>query len=273
MVKMIPLHLIDVDTAHAPNFIFRVPRPEHGRYLILLFRTGALIDTRIGREEVSPGDCVIHSPGFPLWHTSLPASAEGFRNDWFYVSPEAFDPALDLVHLPLNTRIPTGRKNLIEPYLRSLRETLIRNDEFSSESIRSILKSMMISVARAHRDFQEFHGRLSGQERSHFERIRSSRIQLLSNPSEIFDIQRLAMDCSLSPERFVCLYKSFFGCTPFVDLMRARNLLAQHLLLQTGKSIAEIASACGWRDHRYFDRVFRKMNAVSPMTFRKNNGA
>lgn len=44
---------------------------------------------------------------------------------------------------------------------------------------------------------------------------------------------------------------------------------AKRMLLNTGKSIQEIAICVGYQDEKYFSRIFKKIAGTSPSDFRK----
>ena len=44
------------------------------------------------------------------------------------------------------------------------------------------------------------------------------------------------------------------------------------MLLETGMSITEIAFECGYDNSNYYGDAFKKVNGVSPSTFRKLKG-
>ena len=270
MIELLFSHQLGIDTGHAPGFVFELPKPAYGKNLVMCFRTGAVIRTGRGDEEIKEGDCILHTPEFPLRHGPMPDAKEGFRNDWFYIRPDGLVPAAQELKLPFNTVISTGTPNVLSSGLEELQKEIARHDAFFADAVRRIVFLMLLDVKRAADDFARFgHG---GRGNSHFFALQAVRKTLLRHPEQAYDAPRLAAGCFLSPERFLALYRKFFGTTPFAELMRERNILALKLLRQSGKSVKEIAEECGWRNHRYFDRVFRKYNGVSPGEFRNRPG-
>lgn len=55
-------------------------------------------------------------------------------------------------------------------------------------------------------------------------------------------------------------------------LKEVRISNAKTMLLNTNKSIAEIASAVGYSDLKYFSRLFRKLTHLTPSEYRKLYG-
>jgi len=270
MVNIVLPHHIGINTDHAPDFVFNVPLPKHGRNLVMCFRTDTEILTAKGTETIHPGDCIIHTPEFPLRHSALKGAAEGFRNDWFYVLPEFLTPEAERIGIPFNTIISTGNAALLEPFVSRILDEIYRNDEFMEQSIRQTVSLMLIDIKRAGSDYTFLRNCISGKEKDHYHCLLALQEKLKRHPSTQYDIRQFSSECFLSPERASVLYKKFFGHTPFAELLQARNLLAIKLLLQSSKSVTEIAEECGWKNYRYFDRVFRKTNGLSPRAFRRN---
>ncbi|MBB3110090.1 two-component system response regulator YesN [Paenibacillus phyllosphaerae] len=68
---------------------------------------------------------------------------------------------------------------------------------------------------------------------------------------------------------FSILFKNHFGVS-FTDyLVKTRMQRARHLLLQSDQKVADIAKAVGYKDIKYFNKVFKKMFLHSPDEFRR----
>ena len=59
-----------------------------------------------------------------------------------------------------------------------------------------------------------------------------------------------------------------FGFKEYIVNVRIKN--ACRLLLETNKSITDIAFECGFNDSNYFGDSFRKIKGISPRKYRKN---
>ncbi len=78
----------------------------------------------------------------------------------------------------------------------------------------------------------------------------------------------LAMLANMPAHRFARTMKLIFGLTPTQYIAKSRLGKASNLLLQTEKSVAEIAQLCGYFDHSAFSRAFKKATGSSPTSFR-----
>jgi PAS domain S-box-containing protein len=78
----------------------------------------------------------------------------------------------------------------------------------------------------------------------------------------------LAQHAELSPVRFARLIKRIFRLTPHQLITQTRLTTAAHQLRETRRSVADIASACGFYDHSAFTRAFRAVTGLTPTQFR-----
>ena len=80
----------------------------------------------------------------------------------------------------------------------------------------------------------------------------------------------LAQKCSLSENYFITLFKQYTGDTPQEFRRKILVCRACNLLETTDLSIQEISYLLGLNDPMYFSRLFRKIQGVSPLKYRKN---
>ena len=65
------------------------------------------------------------------------------------------------------------------------------------------------------------------------------------------------------------LFKDTLGIPPLKYLIKKRISLAKKLLAETDKSIGDVAKACGYVDVAYFCRVFKNVEGVTPLAYRR----
>jgi PAS domain S-box-containing protein len=78
----------------------------------------------------------------------------------------------------------------------------------------------------------------------------------------------LARHASLPPVRFARLIKRIFRLTPNQLITQTRLAAAARLLIETDRSVADIACACGFYDHSALTRAFRSATNLTPSKFR-----
>ena len=79
----------------------------------------------------------------------------------------------------------------------------------------------------------------------------------------------LAAIVRLSTSHFSRAFRETFGRTPRAYIMQQRVLLAQELMLNSRRPIAEIALDCGMCDQPHLTRVFRRIVGLNPRAWRR----
>jgi AraC-like DNA-binding protein len=79
----------------------------------------------------------------------------------------------------------------------------------------------------------------------------------------------LARHAGLSSVRFARLIKRIFRLTPNQLITQTRLAAAAELLIETNRSVADIACSCGFYDHSALTRAFRSATNWSPTQFRQ----
>jgi len=86
-------------------------------------------------------------------------------------------------------------------------------------------------------------------------------------------IAELAHNCGLSTSQFARAFKQSTGLPPHRWLLQRRIERAQDLLLASDKTLAEIASDCGFYDLSHLARVFGQIVGTSPGWWRRTKRA
>jgi AraC-like DNA-binding protein len=83
----------------------------------------------------------------------------------------------------------------------------------------------------------------------------------------------IARHLGLSERYFNRCFRQETGIPPMVYLNRCRIRQAQQLLLQTDRSVTDIALDVGYSSPAYFSRIFQRETGVSPTSFRRGEQA
>ena len=76
----------------------------------------------------------------------------------------------------------------------------------------------------------------------------------------------------MAPETLCRLFKRFSDDSPYQLLLKLRVNLAVDLLISTDLLVKQVAAQAGFDDPFHFSRVFRRMQGMSPMSFRRLHG-
>ena len=261
------LLLYGLDTPHDPKFVVERPGPRND-WVILCFRTPFLMRTADGLETGQPGDCIIHDPDFPEWHTTLAGEKEGFRNDWLHIGKSGMKGLVQQFEIPVNRRMPTGSASFLSENLRVIADEDRRREAFWQERIRIEIKKISLRLGRVQQNYNAAEI-LSVAEQAHFIRFKIIRTRMLEHFREPWDIVTLADQAYLSPNRFSVLYAKFFKISPIEELLRHRIQHSRTMLIYSDDILESIAEACGFTDAAYFSRVFKKRMGCNPGAYRK----
>ena len=86
------------------------------------------------------------------------------------------------------------------------------------------------------------------------------------------DILAIASEFHYNPEYLSALYRRLTGVTLTAAVNRARTEIARKLLSDRNISIKEAAYSCGFSDEKYFMRVFRQTEGMTPSEYREALG-
>ncbi|CDO34928.1 helix-turn-helix domain-containing protein [Novosphingobium sp. KN65.2] len=81
--------------------------------------------------------------------------------------------------------------------------------------------------------------------------------------------EELANEVNLSTGHFFRAFKATMGETPHSFVVRQRVRRAQQMMLETGDTLSEIASACGLTDQAHLTRLFKRMVGTTPLVWRR----
>ena len=85
-----------------------------------------------------------------------------------------------------------------------------------------------------------------------------------------FDVRRMCEACFISSSNLYRHFLKHFGIAPMQYVIKLRMNKAIGLLVESRRSVKEIAQICGFSDDKYFSRVFKSFYGYPPMQLRKH---
>ena len=129
--------------------------------------------------------------------------------------------------------------------------------------ISSYIELMFAKISRARNETSD------NLDNSYYKDFIALRNEIMLTYNEDWTAEKMASRVNLSSSKFYEIYKDIFGVTPQKDLQDARIEHAKNLLIQSGCSVSEAASAVGYTNVYHFIRQFKKICNVTPGTYSK----
>lgn len=101
------------------------------------------------------------------------------------------------------------------------------------------------------------------------ELVATARDYIAARLDKDLGIEEMADQLGICSSYFCQLFKSHFGVTFVEYVTRERMESAKAMLTGTNRSIASIGAAVGYRERRYFSKVFHKYYGMKPSEFRE----
>lgn len=88
-----------------------------------------------------------------------------------------------------------------------------------------------------------------------------------------FTVEELAGVVGLGAAHFAKLFRRTVGTSPYQFVMAQRVQQAQHLLVATSDTLADVAVQLGFYDQSHFTKVFRRLTGQTPQAFRQQHAS
>ena len=222
-------------------------------YFASVFQTDFLFEKDGKMQRGERGDAIIMPPGTVIYHGPVPESETGFINDWVYFFSES-----EISGLPLCTPFKTDEETF-RRHLKDIERELALKQEFFLEKTDLILREMLIDLKRKSADKDE---------------IEKLYLSVLQFPERKINTALAARQCGYSISRFSEVFKLRYGTALKKLAVEKRMEKAKRMLAYGGRTVQDVAAACGYTDVYFFSKLFKKHTGVSPSKYNggKSNG-
>lgn len=260
---MMKLNSIGMDFIHDKDFEINRPNGS-GDNLLLIFKTHAVIETKDAQISVFPDSALLYRKGEPQHYR---ACVDSFTNHWIHMDCDEGDMLHAQSGMPFGEVIKLTNSAEVEDIMRML----VREELSSSPSKESIIdlliRMLLIKLGDSTR------AQMSPKPQSpYYSALMDIRTEIYSNPGKFGCIEQLAASANLSPSYFQRLYREQFSVSCYEDMLTARIRTAQRYLKDTGMSVREIASGCGYENDVVFMRRFKQRTGLTPSEYRRKFG-
>lgn len=241
----------------------------YGQHSLLLIPPGVVHSFR-DRERFGHAHLAIH---FDWEHKQMTSTSLLAFSDKAGKPADA-RPSIWLPHMMLFTAVPAGMleaaKRVVSAYAaRSTYHMLELQAAFLQLAF--LLVNGMASKELAGRDISGHPGRDPGQHKSRrdlaelIERLRHAVEAPIVEPTAVKELSESAHFCDAHFRR---LFKEQVGYSPHQYFSMLRMNKAARLLLETALPVKDVAYACGYEDPKYFSRMFRQVEGMTPLEYR-----
>ncbi|HLO16431.1 MAG TPA: AraC family transcriptional regulator [Anaerolineales bacterium] len=251
---------LDVGLLHAYYIQHAYPRHSHDYYVISLIERGHQSFTHKGTKYLTPpGGVILINPGAA--HTGEAADEHGFELRSLYPSTALMESiAFEL----------TGRHQIL-PFFKDVRidqrwatNTVLSLHQAISQGA-SILESesrilgALAQLVKRYADITTTEKPLGEEKKA----VQQSRLYIEDHFAEGITLNQLAQHVALSPYYFLRVFRAEVGMPPYAYLESVRIRHAQGLI-ETGKSLVEVAIEVGFSSQSQLTRHFKKIIGATP---------
>lgn len=257
-----PLHIITCWKYHIgkDRVTKRANRPDH-----------QVIFTHAGRAKITVGgDTQYLNPGSIVMidcmklHEYEADSDDGWLYSYMHIDGEAMPTYHAFLTDKLRVLYPEDPTEIAHLFAELIPISWLR-DPVSSARITTIIFSILEIMVKTR--YTE-----NTSDSDHFQEALYPAIRYIQKYFfQNITIDDLANQCCMSQSSFAHAFKLNMGISPYQYIMRLRIKFAQHLLLDTNESIAEISMHTGFSSPSNFIYYFKKNTGYTPFNWRKSN--
>jgi AraC-like DNA-binding protein len=102
-----------------------------------------------------------------------------------------------------------------------------------------------------------------------YTKIMAAKKHIDQNICTRISLSELGNIAELSPNFLCKVFKNIIGVTPIEYVNNTKIIFAKRFLIESNKSIKEIAYECGFENDSYFYTLFKKTEGISPSAYRE----
>lgn len=163
-------------------------------------------------------------------------------------------------------KIPSGRREHVEELFGKMMFEYEKRDEMSTLLVRCYFEELFAFLYRLYKNGDTDKTKISPDD----ELIAKAAEYMYKNFAKDITLEDVAYKYNMSKSHFSKKFKAVTGCGFKEYLISVRLKEACRLLIDTSRSITDIALDCGFSDSNYFGDAFKKIKGMSPKQYRKN---
>lgn len=256
----LPFYLTGIGVSEPEYHVLRTNGLESYQFLVTLGGEGIVkINNNIYTQKT--GDCFFLSPGVP--HEYYPAGSE-WKTAWMVFRGNTLSAVMRSLGYPDYLLYESFDEETFLQLFSELYESA--QDSLSGGEACSLLIYRIVLMMSSN-FFENQNVRVSKRE------VIEAAVKFMDeNFGNDISLEQLAEVSGVSKQHLCRCFKARMGMRPMEYLARRRLSEAKKLLVNTDRSILDIAGTVGYHGVTYFGMVFRRYEGMTPGEFRKSKG-
>ena len=237
-------------------------RVLHSFQIILISAGSGIFESAVlpGTQVVEPGTIMVLFPG--IWHRYRPNLETGWVEHWVECHGPVFDAAArsGLIHPKHSLLKPGLTRDVSDCFERC--HSLARMDAMANQDLLSTLGLHLLALLGHLRRSE------SGFTKAIDDVVQRAHTLIALRCLEPLDLPALAAELGVGYSSFRHNFMARVGISPRQHYLNTRIQKAQDLLVNTPKSVKEIAEVLGFESASYLSKQFKQRMGVSPNDWR-----
>lgn len=237
---------------------------------VLIFVLEGILDISVGNSDfqVKTGE-ILFLPKNVAHHGNAPSKG---RLSYFWVHFDGDFEKISQADFSKNYAFVIGQNSKVANFKRisllfsQLIDISQREKNYRNDISQTALKLLMMEISQDVFDLK------NAENTPHSPKISAIEKYIKDNCQGDVSMEKIAKNFCYSPQYISALFKKSTGTTINRYANKCRLELSKGLLCDSIMSVKEIAYTCGFSDEKYFMRLFKTSEGVTPMEYRNAFG-
>lgn len=230
---------------------------QNGIYLLVLARTAI----NIGGRTMPENSLVIFDVTGEI---SYSPADDLLVCDWVMFDAQGDTEFIETAEISFNEPVTNADHEFISRLIENLTSEFYSLGSRRMKMIDFMLKTLLMKAAE-----NRFSRESVQTAEPHYSALMELREKIYRNPQMKWNVDSLASDVNMSRSYFQHIYRDIFGVSCMTDVINGKIEKAKEILSETGCTVSQVATMCGYDNEEHFMRQFKKIVGVTPTAYRR----